>query len=149
MHPTDRVDVGRYGAPVTKAPAALATAVLLCAVLAGCGSDDADQPTAAPSSNAPAATSAAPSPAVDKDRRGCRAISSLPKGADVHPEAIRDAGALAAEATTPDIAQAGVALVAAAAKLTAEPGVESNLAADRAILAVSGACIAKFGDGPW
>ncbi|GLY21703.1 hypothetical protein [Micromonospora sp. NBRC 101691] len=133
---------------MTKAPAALATTLLIALLAAGCGSDDTDRPTATPSS-APAATSAAPSPTVDKDRRGCQAISSLPKGADVHPEAIRDAGALAAEATTPGIAQAGVALVAAAAKLTAEPGVESNLAADRAILAVSGACIAKFGDGPW
>ncbi|WP_416906219.1 hypothetical protein [Micromonospora echinospora] len=106
---------------------AISAAALLCAALAACGGDDTDAPTAAAPSSAPAATSAAPSPTVDKDRRGCRAVVDLSGDQKFDPTANRDAGALAAEATVAGISQAGVQLVTAANKATADPGPATNL----------------------
>lgn len=130
---------------MTRLPHYAAALALAAAVLAGCASDP--EPAAAPATSAPAPTSAAASPTPSaNDKRGCAAVTKL-DGKD--PTAYRDAGALAAESTVPGIKQAGLDLINAANDASADPGVEANLALDRAALAVAQACADEFGDGPW
>ncbi|MER5705750.1 hypothetical protein ABT023_27915 [Micromonospora sp. NPDC002296] len=118
--------------------------VALAAALAGCSSDS--EPAAAPPfASAPA--TAAPATTGPDDRRGCHALSAT--NAKAHPIAHRDAGALAAGAADPGIKKAGIGLVKAANGVVAESSVETNLALDRARIALATACGAKFGDGPW
>ncbi|MGW1057636.1 hypothetical protein [Micromonospora rubida] len=125
-------------------PAAVTLA--LVGALAGCSGDP--EPSAAPpSASAPAPATAAPATTGPDDRRGCHAFSALNNKADPIPN--RDAGALAAEAADPDIKQAGINLINAANHLDSEKSIETNLALDRAQIAVATACAAKFGEGPW
>ncbi|WP_327029696.1 hypothetical protein OG989_04020 [Micromonospora sp. NBC_01740] len=123
----------------------LPAALLLVAVLAGCGSDP--EPAAAPPTSVPAATSAAPSPSAD-ERAGCRAVGNL-GATDLDPATNRAAGELAMQSSDANIKQAGVDLIAAANDALAEPGPAANLAIAEAQLDVANACGAAYGDGPW
>ncbi|MEV0328719.1 hypothetical protein AB0H63_20060 [Micromonospora echinospora] len=145
---------------MTRALPAITAAALLCAVLAGCGSDTTDQPTTAPASASatgdpfgcpdwPVCPTLPASSATDKDRRGCRSVAELADHLEFDPTANRNAGALAAEASVPGISQAGVQLVTVANKARANPGPNANLNIREAQRNVAEACAAAFGDGPW
>ncbi|WP_432051152.1 hypothetical protein [Verrucosispora sp. NA02020] len=131
----------------------LAAAALVCLALAGCGGDSEPSATPPSSSPPPVATSAVPTAAPITDdksiREVCNTVAELGNDNDFNPVANLAAGKLAALIADPAFARAGDALVDAAGAAVDEPGPDTNIAIARAQLDVAGACIDKYGDGPW